>query len=173
MKRTLAILATLLSLPMSAPAAVLYYSLTATGDNGTTGSGTFSFDDSVVTSEYSNFNAQDDMLSFNLTLNVSGGSPSTTSFGLSDVGSESFVLTLSGGTITDFNPGGLNGDGYRSSPMTFNTAELSGNSVLENIHWSYSPVPEPSTYAALAGLGLGGFAIVRRMRRSAKSVAAP
>jgi fibronectin-binding autotransporter adhesin len=49
---------------------------------------------------------------------------------------------------------------------TFTLAESAGNLVL-----SYAPIPEPSTYAALAGLGMLGFAVYRR-RRNAKGAAA-
>jgi hypothetical protein len=166
MKFVASTLAAGLLFTMPASAAVLFYNLTATGDNGTTGTGTFSFDDTVVGAEYDNFNADADMSSFTVTLNVSGGTPSVTIFDLSTVSGSSFVLSRSGGVITDFNPGGVNPDGYSLNPFDFNMASLSGNTVSESISWSYSPVPEPQTYAAVAGLGLFGFAVARRVRRS-------
>ncbi|MBL9134378.1 MAG: lipoprotein [Verrucomicrobiales bacterium] len=173
MKRLLTILAAVVLVHSPVSAAVLYYNLTATGDQGTTGTGSFSFDDGVIDADYSDPSASGDFLSFNVTLQVANGAPSTTVFDLTTVGPELFVMVRSGGVISDFNPGGSNDDGYSLSPFSQNSALLSGNSVNETISWSYSPVPEPETYAAWVGAGLACFAVVRRIRTKSNSVKAP
>lgn len=172
MKRLLICSAFLAFFQAAASAAVLYFNLTATGDQGTTGAGSFSFDDTVIGPDYSDPSASMDFLSFNVTLQVAGGTPSTTVFDLSTVGPELFVMVRSGGVIDDFNPGGSNDDGYSLSPFSANQALLSGNSISETLTWSYSAVPEPETYAAVVGLALGGFALARRIRRPSRVTSA-
>ena len=166
MKRLYPVLAAGLLASFSSPAAILYYDLTATGENGTTGTGSFSFDDSLIGADDQNIFADGIFQSFSVTLQVVGGTPSTTTFDLSTVNGSVFVLARTAGEITDFNPGGSNGDGYSLNPNPINMALLTGNSVSEMIHWSYTAaVPEPETYAATAGLALGAFALIRRARR--------
>jgi len=157
----------LLLAALPASASVVQYSLTGTGDNGSTATGSFSFDDTVIVSNYNNIFADGDFLSYSVTIQVNGGTPATTVFDLTTVAGEVFVLTKSGDTITDFNPGGSNSDGYSLSPTPYNMGVLTGNGVNETITWSYSvAVPEPQTYAALAALALGGFAWFRQARRA-------
>lgn len=172
MKSTLSVLVAGLALSFSASAAVVQYTITGTGSGGTTGSGTLSFDDTVVGPDYASPFAQNDVISFSVTLQVVGGTPSTTTFDLSTVGSDLFVLMRFSGEITDFNPGGSNGDGYTLTPSDINEGMLSGNSVNETMQWSYAlaAVPEPGTYAAFAGVALGGFAVVRQWKRSSRLV---
>lgn len=156
----------LLLAALPASASVVHYSLTGTGDNGSTATGSFSFDDAVIGSNYSNIFAQGDFLSYSVTIQVNGGTPATTVFDLTTSGAQVFVLTKSGDTITDFNPGGSNSDGYSIDPTPYNMGVLTGNGVNETITWSYFvTVPEPQTYAALAALALGSFAGIRRARR--------
>lgn len=161
-----------LACSFSASAGVVLYTLTGTGSGGTTGIGTFSFDDTVVGPGYHSEFAANDLISFSVTLQVAGGTPSTTVFDLDTVGPDLLVLTLSSGNVVDFNPGGINGDGYMIFPFPFNQGQLSGNGVNEvvNLTYTLTAVPEPGTYAALAGAALGGFAVMRQWRRASRSV---
>jgi autotransporter-associated beta strand protein len=79
------------------------------------------------------------------------------------------ILTASGG-IT-----GFNGANWSLIKTNFTNAELgtfalaqSGNDLI----LTYTPVPEPSAYAAIAGFGMMGFALYRRRRRQQQSAAA-
>lgn len=150
----------------SASASVVEFTLTGTGNNGSTASGSFSFDDAIVGPDYDNVFASGDFLSYSVTLQVSGGTPATTVFDLTTIGGNVFVLTRVAGAITDFNPGGSNSDGYSLSPTPYNMGELTGNGVNETITWSYTAVPELHTCGGAAALALGGFALIRRVRRS-------
>lgn len=157
----------LLLAALPASASVVHYSLTGTGNNGSTATGSFSFDDAVIGNDYSSTFADGDFLTYTVTIQVQGGTPATTVFNLTTVNGTVFVLTKSGSTITDFNPGGSNSDGYSLSPTPYNMGDLTGNGVNETITWSYSVVvPEPRTYAVLAAVGLGGFALIRRSRQA-------
>ena len=156
----------LLLAAVSASGSVVVFSLTGTGNNGSTASGSFSFDDAVVGADYENVFASGDFLSYSVTLQVNGGTPATTVFDLTTIGGAVFVLTKSGGAITDFNPGGSNSDGYSLTPTPYNMGELTGNGVNETITWTYAAVPELHTCGSAAALALGGFALIRRVRRS-------
>lgn len=172
MKSTLSVCAAGLALSFSASAAVVQYTITGTGSGGSTGTGTLSFDDTVVGPDYTSLYAKDDVISFSVTLQVAGGTPSTTTFDLTTVGSDLLVLYRAAGEITDFNPGGTTGDGYTLSPTPYNQGILTGNGVNETIFWTYAlaAVPEPGTYVAFTGVALGGFAAVRQWNRRSRLV---
>ncbi len=81
----------------------------------------------------------------------------TSSFG----GNDNVFPPTSGGITFTADSKAWNLYGNSSSKILFSDSGGYGNAGT----FSYTPVPEPSTYAAFAALGLAGFGVWRRVRR--------
>jgi hypothetical protein len=147
----------------SVQSAVILYDLTITGSSGTTGTGSFSFDDTVVGPNYFGINSPSGLLSLSMTLNVSGGTPSTTTFDLSDSppGTAFLLITSPTGEVLNFNPYLVNDDGYSTGLYGFNQGLLNPGNEILNYTFGVAAVPEPADFAAMMGAGLFGFAMWR------------
>jgi hypothetical protein len=159
-----------------AQAAIVQYSLTGATEHGTVVSGSFSYDSDVIGQDYFSISAGDDLLSFSVSMSsiaVNGpfpGSPTSTSFDLSDAASSFFVIiTDETGTVVEFAPGtSTNADGYSLDPSG---NEFSSNLIRTTVGltdtvttWQLTQVPELSHTALGAGLGLLGFVGFRAWR---------
>lgn len=90
------------------------------------------------------------------------GLSKTFSFKATGVTSVSHTSTLGTDFLTIHGTGIASGTGYTDTPASFMLL-FSGGSA--NGSFVTNPVPEPTTYAMVAGLGLAGFAVWRRSTR--------
>ena len=99
-------------------------------------------------------------------LNASGAVPDFAENSIS----WSIVSTQAGVTAFDAGKWTINDTAFKALNGATGTFALAVNG--NNLELTYTPIPEPSTYAAMAGLGMIGFALYRRRRQSAKGVKA-
>ncbi len=162
---------------VGAQAAIVQYSLSGVTEFGTVVSGSFSFDNTVIGPSYTSISAGDDLVSFSVSMSsiATGGpfpgSPSSTSFGLSDTASAFFVIiTDPSGAVVDFSPGtSTNADGYYLDPagqeFSSNLISTTGGFTDTVVTWQLTQVPELSHTALGAALGLMGFVGLRAWRQ--------
>lgn len=158
-------------------AAIINRTFTVAGINGTTGYGSFSYDTSIVGPEYDSGGAyHDELTAFSMSLeNIGGNGDYSASYALSDVIDDLFFLkTDETGMIIEF--GVLTNFDYTGDyPVQFDNSFTSNvrlasdlGNTLDTITYTLdaSSVPEPSTYASLAGAAVLVLAACRRSRQA-------
>jgi hypothetical protein len=171
--RRLAALALALGITsVGAQAAIVHYSLTGVTEFGTVISGSFSFDTATIGPNYSETSALTldpvPLLSFTVSLTSVPGTPTSTSFNLSNESTFFVIATDGAGNLVNFTPGfSTNADGYSLDPWDNNASNLlkvTDPVFVDGIIWQYTQVPELSHTALGAGLGLLGFVGLRAWR---------
>jgi len=129
-----------------------------------------------VTGNYDGINTGAGLLTYGGTLSMSFGATTTagTTYDLFQIGAGSFAGSFTGVSISGSyiaaltnNSGVWTWDDVADS-LTFTFTQSTGDLVVT----SYTPVPEPSAYAALAGVGMIGFTLYRRRRQQKAAVVA-